>query len=177
MIKYTYAFSHIIFNQKLPSIYSDFNPTTLEHVFPKSYIVDNKNKGDMHNLFKCNKYINNMRSNYKFVDENDYNLLNEKWIKLDNNNYVNTKNKLFIPNSNYKGLISRAIMYMSYSYNLDYNNIIDYDNLILWCSKNPPCKKEEYHNYVVSLSQKKKNLFISSFNDTKYLQFIKYAFK
>ena len=49
---------------------------------------------------------------------------------FETDNYVNTKQKLFIPEDASKGLISRSIMHMSYEYKYDYRKIIDYKNLI-----------------------------------------------
>ena len=58
----------------------------------------------MHNIFKCDAYINNMRSNYKYVD--DYNANFTRLFETDN--FVNTKQKLFIPEDASKGLIFPA---------------------------------------------------------------------
>ena len=79
----------------MPCIYSNINANTVEHICPKSFLINYQQKYDMHNLFKCNIHINQLRSNYKFV--NDF-TKNKEWIRLDYDNYVNNKEKLFIPN-------------------------------------------------------------------------------
>ena len=95
---------------------------TAEHIYPQSLLKDCENK-DMHNIIKTFNTLNVNRSNYKYCDI--YNLTDKNWFKLEYDNYVNNKKKLFIPNINSRGLISRAILYMCREYNLDFNNIID----------------------------------------------------
>ena len=68
---------------------------TLEHIFPKSY-MNKKTYNDMHNIFKCNKEINNYRSNYKFSDFNYINNINYNDFKkiTGTDNYLSIKNKI-----------------------------------------------------------------------------------
>lgn len=79
-----------IYNVKGLSIKSKFNPKpTLEHIFPKCY-MNKISYNDMHNIFKCNGEINNMRSNYKYTD--DWDLRN--FTKIHNTgNYISTDRK------------------------------------------------------------------------------------
>ena len=165
----------IIIKPSMPSIYSNINTNTIEHIFPRSLIIDKKNENDMHNLYKCNKNINEFRSNYKFVDKNDIEL-NELWEKIDNNNYVNFKEKLFIPNKDSHGIISRAIMYMVYNYNYNYKKVINTENLISWCLNNSPDNEEKYHNKEIYKYQGTNNIFISNYNKKNYIKFIKKLF-
>jgi hypothetical protein len=124
---FSFTLKSILIGNTTPLIYSNIQHSkiTLEHIFPKCYMYK-KHYNDMHNIFKCDPYINNMRSNYKYVD--DY---NETFTQLyDSDNYVNTKGKLFCPDDASKGIIARAIMHMSYEYKYDYKKVIDYDNMI-----------------------------------------------
>ena len=74
-----------IYNSSNDSIIVKVQITTF--VFPKS-LMYKRHYNDMHNIFKCDSYINNMRSNYKFVD--DYNI--NSFIRLnETDNYINTK--------------------------------------------------------------------------------------
>ena len=157
-----------------PNIYSITNPNTLEHVFPKSLTKAHSN--DLHNLFICNGDINNIRSNYKFIDDSDI-LSNNNWIKLGKNNYVNKKNGLFIPNNESKGIVARAIMYMSYAHGYNYENIINYNNLIKWCITFPPTKEEYNHNNIAYEYQKRRNQFIDLYNKENYYYLINNTFK
>ena len=117
----------LIYDEFMPTLYTNINIKnkskrknvySLEHIYPSSYI-DKLAKNDMHNIVKTSKNINNARSNYKFCDiiEYKYNIKTKewykehnvidtsKWIQLENDNYVNHKKKLFIPNNNSKGII------------------------------------------------------------------------
>lgn len=171
-IAFTLSLKSIIISNTTPVIYTYLKSSkyNLEHVFPKCYI-HKQHYNDMHNIFKSDIYINNARSNYKYIDKNDdefkYHNINFKQL-YDSNNYVNSKLSLFIPDNNSKGLIARAIMYMSYKYNYDYKKIIDSDNLINWCFKYPPTKQEYYHNNLISQIQKNRNVFIDLYGNKKY---------
>ena len=171
-----FSYKKILFKTNIikPNIYNISNPNTLEHIFPKS--LTKKNSNDLHNLFICNGDINNIRSNYKFIDDIDI-LSNNNWIKLEKNNYVNKKNKLFIPNNESKGIVARAIMYMSYTHGYNYENIINFHNLIKWCITFPPTKEEYNHNNIVYAYQKNRNPFIDLYNKNDYYYLINNTFK
>ena len=166
----------IIIGNTTPVIYtylksSKFN---LEHVYPKCY-MNKQHYNDMHNIFKSDIYINNVRSNYKYIDNDDkvFKLYNHGFKKLyTSDNYVNSKFGLFVPDDASKGLIARAIMYMSYKYKYDYRKVIDTDNLINWCFKYPPSKLEYTHNNLISQIQKNRNIFIDFYNHKKYNKLI-----
>ena len=146
--------SLLIVGNTTPTIYSTVKNSklSLEHVFPKCYMYK-KHYNDAHNIFKCDSYINNMRSNYKYVDK-----YNNNFTRLyDTDNFVNTKQKLFIPEDASKGIISRSIMHMCYEYKYDYKKVIDYKNLIEWCLDYPPTKDEIYHNNCIFQKQKTRN--------------------
>lgn len=117
-----------------------------------------------------------MRSNYKYTDIKDQKLLDNDWIKLENDNYVNKHDKLFIPNKISKGIIARAIMYLAY--NFDYNpyKIITPINLLKWCIENPPDEKEIYHNKLTNIIQHTNNKFIEEYNNSYYINDIKKIF-
>lgn len=146
---------------------------TNEHIFPISHMKKNNKfdnykyaKNDMHNLFKTTEKLNSIRSNYKFTDiENEY--LNENWRILENNNYINNKKKLFIPANNSKGMIARAILHMSYTYNYKIEKIIDLNILIKWTLKYSPDKDEIYYNNMVKSIQYTDNIFIKNYSNNK----------
>ena len=166
---FSFTLKSILIGNTTPLIYSNIQQSkiTLEHVFPKCYMYK-KHYNDMHNIFKCDPYINNMRSNYKYVDN-----YNETFIQLyDSDNYVNTKGKLFCPDDASKGIIARAIMHMSYEYKYDYKKVIDCDNLIGWCLKYPPTKQEKYHNDIIFQKQKTRNMFIDLYGKKKFKNLI-----
>lgn len=185
LMKYNFLMSvrNLIIISNTPEIYNiasnkiniPYNKYSLEHIFPKSFM--NKKSGacnDLHNIFKCNNYINNYRSNYKFTDFNRSPV--EFKQLLNTNNYINTKEQLFIPEKESRGIIARAIMYMSYEYNLNFNKIIDNDLLIEWCLKYPVTKTEQHHAYLVFLKQFRKNKFIDMYNKKNYIRYINNLF-
>jgi len=173
--------SSIIFSSNNPEIYNlcglkgTIKPT-LEHIFPKCY-MDKISFNDMHNIYSCNGDINNMRSNYKYIDFNDFVGDLNDYQKFDNTtNFISIKDKLFIPEEESRGIIARTIMYISYEYKYKYSKVIDTHNLIKWCLDYPPCKKEINHNNDVFRIQYKRNKFIDLYNKKNYKKYIKELF-
>jgi endonuclease I len=160
----------IIHDNKMPSIYIEKhfhvdeslkqNIYSMEHIFPCSHL-NKKDQHDMHNVIRTLNDLNVNRSNYKYTDI----LTSDKnWIKLDFDNYVNHKHRLFIPNNVSRGFISRAILYMSKEYHYNPLKIIDKDTLIKWFYDYPPKQCEKYHNEMIKKLQNKNNIFISNYN-------------
>jgi len=175
-IAFTLNLKSIIITNTTPIIYTYLksHKFNLEHVYPKSY-MNKQHYNDMHNIFKSDIYINNVRSNYKYIDNDDkeFKLYNHNFKQLyTSDNYVNSKLNLFVPDDASKGLIARAIMYMSYKYNYDYKKVIDSDNLINWCFKYPPTKNEYCHNNLIAQIQKNRNIFIDLYKNKKYSKLI-----
>ena len=163
----------IIFDNKMPSIYVNDNfhvddkikkqIYSMEHIFPRSHLTLH-HSNDMHNVIKTINTLNVNRSNYKFVDTMD----NDKnWIKLDFDNYVNHKKKLFIPNQCSRGFIARAVLYMCNEYNYKPTIVISKDVLLKWFFEHPPTMYEKYHNELVRKLQSKNNIFITNYNKKK----------
>ena len=147
---------------------------SLEHIFPKCY-MNKKSFNDLHNIFKCNNLINNCRSNYKYTDDK---LLDSfEFRKLYNtDNYISSNYKLFIPEKESRGIIARAIMYMSFEYNYNINKVIDNNVLINWCLDYPPNSQELYHNQMAFMKQYKKNKFIELYYKKNYKSYIEKLF-
>lgn len=171
--------STIINDKKMPSLYinRDIHVEenlyrslySIEHIVPRSFL-NRKDYFDMHNVIRTINELNVNRSNYKYTDE----VTNDKnWIKLDFDNYVNHKKKLFIPNSTSRGFIARAILYMSKEYDYNPHKIINKEILMRWYFEYPPDKHEQYHNQVAKKLQHTNNIFISSYNK-KTKQILKY---
>lgn len=175
-IGFTLNLKLIIISNTTPVIYNYLKTTkyNLEHVYPKCY-MNKQHYNDMHNIFKSDIYINNVRSNYKYIDNNDieFTMYNHNFKQLyTSKNYVNSKLSLFVPDDESKGIIARAIMYMSYRYNYDYRKVIDNYNLIDWCFKYPPTKLEYCHNNLIAQIQKNRNIFIDMYKHKKYNKLI-----
>ena len=171
----------IIFDKNMPSVYirKSFHVEekirddiySAEHIFPRSHI-DKKDWHDMHNIIRTVNDLNVNRSNYRYTDT----ITNDKnWFQLQHDNYVNHKQRLFIPNIVSRGFIARAILYMCKEYDYKPNKIIDKDILLNWYYTYPPCKCEKYHNEVIKKLQNTNNIFISKYNKktkviTKFLE-------
>lgn len=184
-VKFTNAIrNNLIFNKQMPSLYLNNNFDihdnfknsiySIEHIFPRSYLKK-KDCNDMHNIIKTINELNNQRSNYKYVGNKNDN--DKNWIELKYDNYVNHKDRLFIPNNSSRGFISRSILYMTKEYDYNPNLIIDKDLLINWYYSFPPTKQEIYHNEFIKKFQNKNNEFISKYNKksnnlTKFLDSI-----
>lgn len=153
-------------NILLPILYNDNQRTiSIEHVYPKCFLK-REHYNDFHNMFKSSKYLNNLRSNYMFSDNKNIN-----WMRLDNNNYISHKYKLFNPRECDRGIIARALLYMSYQYN--YKILMDKNILYNWCIKYQPTIKEYLHNKNGYNLQGNNNIFITEFYQYNYNYFLK----
>lgn len=133
-----------------------------EHIFPQS-LLNNKHTNDMHNIIKTLNTLNVNRSNYMYVEDTQINMKDKNWAELDFGNYVNHKNKVFVPNHYSRGFISRAILYMCWEYDYSHKKVIDTDLLIKWYFQHPPLKEERYHNEIIHRLQRKHNIFITNY--------------
>ena len=133
-------------NNKINVHYSKYNDLTAEHIFPQSFMkYYAKANKDMHNIYLTNYYTNNHRSNYKFSN----------WTQ---------KNNIYVPCNYSRGMISRSLVYMKYTYpllNLSY--VIDYENLIMWNKKYPPNDYELMKNKLINKYQGNSNIFIEDY--------------
>ena len=132
-----------------------------EHIYPQC-LLNVKQSNDMHNIIKTLNTLNANRSNYKFHE--DYDIKSKHWVELECNNYVNHKEKIFVPNNDSRGFISRAILYMYKEYNCNPNKIIDIEILKKWYYNFSPTIDERYHNDIIKRLQNKNNIFISNYN-------------
>ena len=132
-----------------------------EHIYPQC-LLNVKQSNDMHNIIKTLNTLNANRSNYKFHE--DYDTKSKHWVELECNNYVNHKEKIFVPNNDSRGFISRAVLYMYKEYNCNPNKIIDIEILKKWYYNFSPTIDERYHNDIIKRLQNKNNIFISNYN-------------
>ena len=166
---------------KVPNnCYADINKDThkfnIEHIFPQSKSGHNKNiKSDLYNIFVCDSYLNQQRSNYRFADLSFYNGKFRQLSFLDSsgNNIdplicdidtlcaVDSKQKIFIPSPLSRGIISRSIAYLSLRYNIKLEKVIVDKKLIsIWNNKYPPRRTEHIRNFWINRFQGNRNLFI-----------------
>jgi hypothetical protein len=160
----------ILRDSKMPIIYTNkyFNYAEIknkflsaEHIYPQS-LLNNKESNDMHNIIKTINTLNVNRSNYRFQEE--YYKYDKNWVELEYKNYVNHNEKIFVPNKESRGFISRAILYMYKEYNCNPRKIIDIEILKKWYYNFSPTHEEIYHNDVIKRIQNKNNMFISCYN-------------
>jgi len=152
-------------NILLPILYNDkCCSISIEHIYPKCFL-SKEHYYDFHNTFRACKSINNIRSNYMFSDTK-----NITWININYGNYISHKHKLFKPRDQDKGIIARAILYMSYKYK--YKIFMDKHILYNWCLKYEPSIKEQLHNLNGYKIQGNYNIFISKFYDKNYYKLL-----
>ena len=150
------------------------NYLTFEHIWPRSLLGPNAKhaKNDFHNIYVTERFFNEQRSNYKFVDQIiDYpkivsldNIYNDSIINLTKYNYKNSKDKIFMPIYSSRGKISRSILYMQDKYNLkNIKKIINEDVMHLWNRLYPPDIHELYKHEFIFERQKKINKYIDDY--------------
>lgn len=140
---------------------------TCEHVVPKSLIREHD---DMHNIILLPATINNMRSNYKYI-ENLYmdglqnssmqtrrvsscSLCSQPQCTLTGRLY---SNRLFIPPNLWKGQIARSALMMVKKYPhhrlLINNHVIDLSTALLWNYYFPPTTDDQQWDDIINTIQ------------------------
>ncbi len=172
-----YAIFHLITPVTIYGI--KYNPFTsnnknynIEHIVPRSKIIDKNAINDLHLLFLANSKINSFRSNFIFLDEKD-SYFHKKYILyfdiygniLHNSSSsfygaVSFKKKFFIPPFHSRGIIARSLLYYKNEYNENISNIINENLLYEWNDKYGITKDEIKRNNEIYSLQGNKNLFI-----------------
>ena len=153
---------------------------SMEHIIPQSFMVDKKNRNEMHNIILIPTKLNNARANFKFVDQIPENVpttfLNEygeKTKKRTTTSSVKCKElKLFSPAEEYRGMIARAVLFFVFyhvneSQPIIFNKVIDKETVLQWNQNYPPTPFEYYKNKCIQRLQGNDNIFISHYNQTK----------
>lgn len=167
--------------RKIKDFYKDFynkHDYTLEHVVPQSKIKKIKNNSltnDMHNLLYYPKMLNVHRSNYKYTNDNtiyDTSLILDENGNINDKSYIpefnsikTSKKKIFCPNQQYRGAISRSCMYFLYTYKdyeeIIFDEVIDKYTILLWHQLYPVSTLEYKKNEKIYNLQGNDNLFIT----------------
>lgn len=147
-----------------PQLYNNNDKSSLEHIYPKSLLLKT-HVNDIHNIYCASKKINNLRSNYIFSDVAKIN-----WIKINKDNFICHHYKLFNPCDKDKGIISRALLYMTFKHN--YKLYINKNILYKWCINYQPDIKEQLHNIYGLQILGHDNPFITKYYDKNYQKFI-----
>lgn len=138
---------------------------TCEHVIPKSLIPEHN---DLHNLILLPDRLNNMRSNFPYVNGIEYEDLHDPHLKVKpippcmrfNCSCCHLQGKLvsknlFIPADRFKGMISRSVLYMKDKYphhhQLIHKRVLDLGVASIWDMSFPPSPQElEWNKFVAS---------------------------
>ncbi len=154
-----------------------------EHSFPKSWFGDNKPMyTDLFHLYPTDGYVNGMRSNYPFGENNGESYKSEGgFSKLGTCTWPGYTGKVFEPNDEYKGDFARTYFYMVTCYEeklpdwyKNYNesrptldgktypglSAWQLEMLMAWAAKDPVSEKETNRNNAVYEIQKNRNPFI-----------------
>ncbi|UOQ85709.1 endonuclease I family protein [Gracilibacillus salinarum] len=136
------------------------NMFNCEHVVPQSWFdEDNPMRGDLHHLFTCDKTCNSTRSNYPYVDFEDYTPeMNIETIKTQCGKYDEEK---FEPESG-KGVVARATLYFLIRYPgiVSQYNDKDIDTLLNWHQTFEVSIYEKHRNKEIYHIQKNRNPLI-----------------
>lgn len=138
---------------------------TCEHVIPKSLIPEHN---DLHNLILLPDRLNNIRSNFPYINGVDYEDLHDPHLKVKpippcmkfNCSCHHLQGKLvsknlFIPADPFKGMISRSVLYMKDKYphhhQLIHKRVLDIGVASIWDMSFPPSPQElEWNKFVAS---------------------------
>jgi len=138
---------------------------TCEHVIPKSLIREHN---DLHNLILLPDRLNNIRSNYPYVNGVDYDNLHDPHLKVKlvppctrfncSCHHLQGKlvsNNLFIPADPFKGMIGRSVLYMKDKYphhqQLIHKRVLDLGVASIWDMSFAPSPQElEWNKFVAS---------------------------
>ena len=137
----------------------NWNKWNREHIytqtrFPNS-IYDN------HNIFACEGYTNNQRSDKKYANVRQV-FYNATEIISDNHNtgcYIS--GNYFEPNDEAKGEVARAVLYCALYYNYNLTDIAyDADTILNWNATYQVSNREIYRNNRVYANQGNRNPFV-----------------
>tara|TARA_Y100000992_G_scaffold280934_1_gene228347 strand:+ start:1615 stop:2508 length:894 start_codon:yes stop_codon:yes gene_type:complete len=181
----TYPKSKKILHNELSSIdiYGDNTlEKNVEHIFPQFTYKTHPNKAkmrsDLHNLYLCNRKLNNYRQNFKYMDSSDAGEIdNIKILDLKGNEVLsqnemfkkngylmitNRKQKVFIPTNYSRGKISRSLSYFAIKYNYirELEDIISIKTLVEWNLKDPVDNDEYLKNIIIYKHQGNINPFV-----------------
>lgn len=172
----------------LPPIYgrATGKNITLEHVVPQAVIHSthpmllrgrtatlssrlNKKLAltDLHNQFAAPQHLNQIRGIMPFTGT----VRASKILNVGNGNYINTASNgtpaTFYVNPAYRGVVARAVLYMSYKWGCDPAQSMcgGEDQAWQWHCENPPEYMECLHNYIVFRVQNNTNPFITNRTD------------
>lgn len=132
---------------------------TCEHVVPKSLISEHN---DLYNLILLPDRLNNIRSNYPYIDEH----LHLHWKTIPPCPQQNcschhlqgklVSKNLFIPPDAFKGMIGRSVLRMTdrhpHHQELVHTRVLDLGVASLWNQSFPPSEQEKaWHRFVESV--------------------------
>lgn len=154
--------------------------TNIEHIVPQSLSIDKHCVKDMHMMFLSNIYLNGIRNNYKYIDENEIKEEDKVLMYNEDGNYetdikkyhcgIISNRKIFIPPKESRGLIARSILYYKYQYRGNIKRIINEDTLYDWGMKYEVSKEEYQRNIDIYKFQENINPFIENhFMINKYI--------
>lgn len=156
---------------------------TCEHVVPKSLIPEHN---DLNNLILLPDRLNNIRSNYPYINGTNYNDIHNPNLKvklvspcmLANCSCADLQgklisNKLFIPSDRFKGMIGRSVLRMNEKFpqhtNLIHRRVLDLGVASIWDMSFPPSQNEIDWKKLINAYQGYRNMKIDfeEFNNIK----------
>ena len=118
-----------------------------EHVYPQSLLKAEDAVTDLHHLRACDAIVNEDRSNFPFIEgSGSYGLNGENWY----------------PGDEWKGDVSRMILYLSVRYKEDISRVGTLDLFLKWNVEDPVSDFEIQRNSVIEAAQGNRNPFIDN---------------
>lgn len=151
----------------------DFNCSnvqwTCEHVVPRSLITEHN---DLHNLIMFPGSLNNARSNYPYINNNDFNsTIKTIWPCFNKECGCNTtgtlvSKQLFIPPDLFKGRIARSVLFMDEKYphhhDLIHKKVLNLEVASMWDDMFPATQQEAEWDKIISSIQGDSNHFTTN---------------
>jgi endonuclease I len=132
------------------SDWNDYSPQTFntEHIIPQSKLKSELAVSDMHHLRVADSDINEMRSNYPYVDASgEYGLVTEE---------------TFYPGDDWKGDVARMVMYVNIRYGESFEKVGGIELFLKWNVEDPVSAFEMQRNNVIESAQGNRNPFIDN---------------
>jgi len=118
-----------------------------EHVYPQSKLGSEGAVTDLHHLRSCDAGVNEMRSNFSFINgSGTYGLSGDNWF----------------PGDEWRGDVARMILYLNIRYGEIIANVGTLELFLEWNAADPVSSFEKQRNDVIYAAQGNRNPFIDN---------------
>ena len=157
-------------NTTLFSNHDHIVPMNCEHLVPKSVLKRNKidklAQNDLHLLFLSNSRLNSQRQHYRFdILSNATSTVNldafgNTCSKQHAHCRKNTKQGVFEPPMERRGVIARTVGYYHFTYGVAGEDVLSYRTMMKWNKQYPVTELEKIRHEHIYQVQQNRNLFV-----------------